>query len=106
MGGIGKTTLATALYVKLSHEFEGGCFLTNGTDVVEGIILDLDTLTRDLGLSSDSLAKITNEFSVISEEMMVLDLEDTARCALPTSIWHNKELRFVSLRVVTILTLN
>ena len=35
-------------------------FVCQGTDVVEGIILDLDTLTRDLGLSSDSLAKITN----------------------------------------------
>ncbi|KAK7343085.1 hypothetical protein VNO80_26048 [Phaseolus coccineus] len=29
MGGIGKTTLATALYAQLSSEFEGGCFLTN-----------------------------------------------------------------------------
>ncbi|KAK8464336.1 hypothetical protein PHAVU_011G181366 [Phaseolus vulgaris] len=29
MGGIGKTTLATALYAQLSPEFEGGCFLTN-----------------------------------------------------------------------------
>ncbi|XP_027933270.1 TMV resistance protein N-like isoform X2 [Vigna unguiculata] len=29
MGGIGKTTLATALYAKFSPEFEGGCFLTN-----------------------------------------------------------------------------
>ncbi|KAK7343086.1 hypothetical protein VNO80_26049 [Phaseolus coccineus] len=29
MGGIGKTTLATALYAQLSSEFEGGCFLTH-----------------------------------------------------------------------------
>ncbi|XP_014519090.1 TMV resistance protein N isoform X1 [Vigna radiata var. radiata] len=29
MGGIGKTTLARALYDKLSHEFEGHCFLEN-----------------------------------------------------------------------------
>jgi len=29
MGGIGKTTLACALYDKLSHEFEGHCFLEN-----------------------------------------------------------------------------
>ncbi|KAH1197504.1 putative WRKY transcription factor 19 [Glycine max] len=29
MGGIGKTTLASALYVKLSHEFESGYFLEN-----------------------------------------------------------------------------
>jgi len=29
MDGIGKTTLATALYAQLSSEFEGGCFLTN-----------------------------------------------------------------------------
>ncbi|RDX79531.1 TMV resistance protein N, partial [Mucuna pruriens] len=29
MGGIGKTSLATALYDKLSYEFEGCCFLTN-----------------------------------------------------------------------------
>nr|KYP59350.1 TMV resistance protein N [Cajanus cajan] len=29
MGGIGKTTLATALYDKLFDEFEGHCFLTN-----------------------------------------------------------------------------
>ncbi|RDX93477.1 TMV resistance protein N, partial [Mucuna pruriens] len=31
-----------------------------GTDVVEGIILDLDKLTRDLCLSSDSFAKMLN----------------------------------------------
>lgn len=29
MGGIGKTTLASALYAKLSHEFESGYFLAN-----------------------------------------------------------------------------
>ncbi|KAL2322272.1 hypothetical protein Fmac_026651 [Flemingia macrophylla] len=29
MGGIGKTTLATALYAKLSHEFDASCFLQN-----------------------------------------------------------------------------
>ncbi|XP_027346627.1 TMV resistance protein N-like [Abrus precatorius] len=29
MGGIGKTTLATALYDKFSNEFEGGCFLAD-----------------------------------------------------------------------------
>ncbi|RDX79086.1 TMV resistance protein N, partial [Mucuna pruriens] len=29
MGGIGKTTLATAFYAKLSHEFEAACFLVN-----------------------------------------------------------------------------
>jgi len=29
MGGIGKTTLATALYAQLSPEFEAGCFLAN-----------------------------------------------------------------------------
>nr|KYP56826.1 TMV resistance protein N [Cajanus cajan] len=29
MGGIGKTTLATTFYSKLSHEFDSGCFLIN-----------------------------------------------------------------------------
>ncbi|KAG4906706.1 hypothetical protein JHK86_055190 [Glycine max] len=29
MGGIGKTTLASAFYAKLSHEFEADCFLVN-----------------------------------------------------------------------------
>ena len=29
IGGIGKTALATAFFAKLSHEFEGGCFIEN-----------------------------------------------------------------------------
>ncbi|KAG4957701.1 hypothetical protein JHK85_044081 [Glycine max] len=29
IGGIGKTALATAFFAKLSHEFEGGCFIAN-----------------------------------------------------------------------------
>ncbi|XP_027911123.1 TMV resistance protein N-like isoform X3 [Vigna unguiculata] len=40
MGGIGKTTLAIALYDKLSHEFEGRCVLTNireKSDKLEGL---------------------------------------------------------------------
>jgi hypothetical protein len=33
MGGIGKTTLATAMFHKLSFQYEGNCFLENVTEV-------------------------------------------------------------------------
>jgi replication-associated recombination protein RarA len=33
MGGIGKTTLATAIYSKISYQYEGRCFLDNVTEV-------------------------------------------------------------------------
>jgi len=35
-------------------------FVCHGTDIVEGITLDLSKLTRDLYLSSNSLAKLSN----------------------------------------------
>ena len=33
MGGIGKTTLARAIYEKISYKFEGCCFLANIADL-------------------------------------------------------------------------
>ncbi|KAF3447862.1 hypothetical protein FNV43_RR08568 [Rhamnella rubrinervis] len=35
MGGIGKTTLAEAYHMKMSHKFDGSCFLTNIREVCE-----------------------------------------------------------------------
>ncbi|KAK4848317.1 hypothetical protein QYF36_011626 [Acer negundo] len=42
MGGIGKTTIARAVYERLLNKYEGSCFLANGTPSVEAIILNSD----------------------------------------------------------------
>ncbi|KAJ4836532.1 hypothetical protein Tsubulata_045218 [Turnera subulata] len=40
MGGIGKTTIAKEVYNSIFRNFDGCCFLENGTKAVEGIILN------------------------------------------------------------------
>ncbi|KAI4298875.1 hypothetical protein L6164_032388 [Bauhinia variegata] len=58
MGGIGKTTIATALLTKLCSQYETSCLLENGTETVEGIMSNVSEI-RDVSLSSDAFRKMT-----------------------------------------------
>ncbi|KAK7349263.1 hypothetical protein VNO77_06491 [Canavalia gladiata] len=59
MGGIGKTTIAKALFAKCFAQYDTACFLENGTDEVEGITLDLSQIV-DLHLSADTFNRMPN----------------------------------------------
>ncbi|KAK7401098.1 hypothetical protein VNO78_12412 [Psophocarpus tetragonolobus] len=69
--------------------------------------LDLKVCRRieSLKVNSKSLCKLyldgcssLREFSIISEEVIHLGLSQTAICALPSSIWSNKKLIYLSLK--------
>ncbi|RZB42415.1 hypothetical protein D0Y65_053132 [Glycine soja] len=81
-----------------------------GIHVVEDIILDLDTLTKNLSLSSDSLARMTHSFTCLTTSLQSfgmgfsgikgndnLELIYHLHSAIPSSIWPNRKLSFLSL---------
>ncbi|KAL6316224.1 hypothetical protein AAG906_017771 [Vitis piasezkii] len=65
MGGIGKTTLARAVYGEISHQFEACCFLkmsmiisnNKGTEKVEAISLDLSSL-EEINFTNETFARM------------------------------------------------
>ena len=56
MGGIGKTTIARAVYDKINHHFEGRCFLENG----KGRFPSTDAGVAPLDMQVEILSSITN----------------------------------------------
>ncbi|KAM1288004.1 hypothetical protein ACFX2J_001858 [Malus domestica] len=56
MGGIGKTTIARAMYDKINHHFEGRCFLEN----VKGRFPTIDAGEAPLDMQAEILSSITN----------------------------------------------
>ncbi|XP_048428634.1 disease resistance protein RPV1-like [Pyrus x bretschneideri] len=56
MGGIGKTTIARAVYDKINHHFEGRCFLEN----VKGRFPSTDAGEAPLDMQAELLSSITN----------------------------------------------
>ncbi|XP_018502687.2 disease resistance protein RPV1-like [Pyrus x bretschneideri] len=56
MGGIGKTTIARAVYDKINHHFEGRCFLEN----VKGRFPSTDAGEAPLDMQAEILSSITN----------------------------------------------
>ncbi|CAN6562132.1 unnamed protein product [Malus baccata var. baccata] len=56
MGGIGKTTIARAMYDKINHHFEGRCFLEN----VKGRFPSTDAGEAPLDMQAEILSSITN----------------------------------------------
>ncbi|GAY68560.1 hypothetical protein CUMW_265110, partial [Citrus unshiu] len=66
IGGIGKTTIARAIFDKISSDFEGSCFLENvieesqdreGTDKVEGICLNMSKV-KEIHLNANTFTKM------------------------------------------------
>ncbi|TQD84996.1 hypothetical protein C1H46_029437 [Malus baccata] len=57
MGGIGKTTIARAVYDKINHHFEGRCFLEN----VKGRFPSTDAGEAPLDMQAEILSSITNK---------------------------------------------
>ncbi|CAN6562137.1 unnamed protein product [Malus baccata var. baccata] len=56
MGGIGKTTIARAVYDKINHHFEGHCFLAD----VKGRFPSTDAGEAPLDMQAEILSSITN----------------------------------------------
>ncbi|TQD85003.1 hypothetical protein C1H46_029444 [Malus baccata] len=56
MGGIGKTTIARAVYDKINHHFEGHCFLAD----VKGRFPSTDASEAPLDMQAEILSSITN----------------------------------------------
>ncbi|KAM5571335.1 disease resistance protein RPV1-like [Rosa sericea] len=67
VGGIGKTTIAKAVYNSLAHKFEGSCFLANVREnsMVDGGLVQLqETLLFDI--LGDTKLKVTNASGGVS----------------------------------------
>ncbi|KAF3447869.1 hypothetical protein FNV43_RR08575 [Rhamnella rubrinervis] len=69
MGGIGKTTLAEAYHMKVSHKFDGSCFLANIREVCEtqaNGLVDLQTkLLKDILGEDFQIGYVRNGINLI-----------------------------------------
>ena len=62
MGGMGKTTLARVIYVRINHKFEGSCFIANirGKSGDSWLVPLQKQLLSDILIESNILYEIFN----------------------------------------------
>ncbi|KAF5793771.1 putative TIR domain, P-loop containing nucleoside triphosphate hydrolase [Helianthus annuus] len=80
VGGGGKTTLASAAYAELSHQFEGHCFLQNireesnkhGLEKLQEKILSLVLKTKDIVVGSEIEGRSMIERKLRSKRVLVV----------------------------------
>ncbi|CAI0413042.1 unnamed protein product [Linum tenue] len=76
-GGIGKTTVATAVYNKLCTQFGRCSFLDDGTDRVEGIRIHQDSYMEELGVSKECFMKLSQlRYLDINARMLIDDFNN------------------------------
>ncbi|XP_057432689.1 TMV resistance protein N-like [Lotus japonicus] len=80
MGGIGKTTLAHALYAKLSIEFEGHCFLKNVREQSKKIGLDALRSTLFSELLREKILQVESHYVMrrLARKKVLIVFDDVA----------------------------
>ncbi|BFG41762.1 hypothetical protein CerSpe_280360 [Prunus speciosa] len=73
IGGMGKTTLAKAVYNSVAHKFEGSCFLGNvreNSKAPGGLVQLQKTLLHDiLGLKGSSLTNVDSGLNILKSKL-------------------------------------
>ncbi|XLU47941.1 hypothetical protein S245_042755, partial [Arachis hypogaea] len=111
MGGIGKSTLATILYGKISHQYDSSCFVDDIAENLEAIVLrefciyreelPVEALSQMSNLKLLIILSLTENLSFsgclhfLSNELGYLEWESYPFTCLPSSFQPNKLVKLI-----------